>query len=205
MTQAPRTSILLEMRYDQVREFFPLLQQGFAVTGRVGCSLDRLLGDQWGMSSEYVARRVTTIFLDSRAIDDVTTAVVHDGSVVALSGAMPGLVGATMRRGGFYAAMRGGISYQSTAAESPERIGTIRAKLFNLLLPELGPGFLGRGIILKASEAAVFFNERTDSFWQGCCNALVNSAPVDLSVQQNREFPSEGEVFLTVRFREESE
>ena len=200
MTQATRTSIILEMKSDQVREFFSLLQQGFAVTGRVGCTLEKLLDDQWGLSPEYVARRVTTIFLDSRAIDDVTTAVVRDGSVVALSGAMPGLVGATMRRGGFYAAMRSGISYQSTSGEMSERIGTIRAKLFNLLLPELGPAFLSRGIIIKPSEAVTFFDERMDSFWQGCYTSYVNGTAVDLFLLQNREFPSTRDVFLTVKF-----
>src|SRR5512141_169430 len=86
---------------DRLAAFYPLLQSGVVVRCRVGCTLGDLLSLQWGIAPEYVARRVTTVFLNSRAIDDVSTALVTAGATIALSGAMPGLVGATMRRGGY--------------------------------------------------------------------------------------------------------
>lgn len=172
-------TIALTMGPDQLGEFFQLLQQGVVVEARVGCTLDRLLSRQWGISPDYVASRITTIFLNGRAIDDVTTALVGENAVIALSGAMPGLVGATMRRGGYYAAMRQGITYRETSAPVSEREATVRVKLFNLLLPELGPGFLLRGIILAAGELADFLGGKPASFWRGCASALLNGVAID--------------------------
>jgi len=191
------------MKSDQLGEFFPLLQQGFGVEVHVGCTLAELLRFQWVLSPDYVARRITTIFLDSCPIDDVNRAVIREGAVIALSGAMPGLVGATMRRGGYYAAMRGGITYQETAADVPDRIATVRVKLFNLLLPELGPDFLRRGMILGPSELTDFFAGKPASFWQGCGKALLNGKAVGPALLQNGEIFLPGTtVCLAVNFHE---
>jgi hypothetical protein len=65
---------------------------------------------------------------------------------------MPGLVGATMRRGGFYAALRQGISHVTESGTAAGEGGTVRVKLFNLLLAELGPLVLARGLILERGE-----------------------------------------------------
>lgn len=202
MTEVPRTNLVLTMTSGQLREFFPLLQQGFAVTAHVGCTLDKLLGRQWKLPDDYVARRITTIFLDGRAIDDVNTAVIREGSVIALSGAMPGLVGATMRRGGFYASLRGSITHRESTEAVPERIAKVRVKLFNLLLPELGPDFLRRGIIVSSSELMDFLGSRDGSFWQGCSSAFLNGSPAGPALLQSGEPFSPGEtVRLTVNFR----
>jgi hypothetical protein len=96
------------------------------------------------------------MFLNSRAVDAIKTSVVSGGSTVALSGAMPGLVGATMRAGGFYAAMRGAITFREDDSGRSSGIDRVRVKLFNLLLNELGPGFLAREFIMTAGELAVF-------------------------------------------------
>ena len=64
---------------------------------------------------------------------------------LALSAAMPGLVGATLRRGGTYAAMRAAITRaaeRGAAAAREEPL--VRVKLFNLLIDELGPLLLAR-------------------------------------------------------------
>src|SRR5690349_16233437 len=105
-----RVCLAIGVKPEYMSEFFPLLQQGVRVTARTGCTLAMLLGEEFGLDEAYVARRITTIFLDNSPIDDVHRAIVKDGSTIALSGAMPGLVGATMRCGGYYAAMRGAIT-----------------------------------------------------------------------------------------------
>ena len=110
----------------------------------------------WGIDADYVSGRITTMFLNSRAVDDIASSVVHDGAVVALSGAMPGLVGATMRRGGFYAAMRGAMTYREDGGAGGSDLAWVRVKLFNLLIRELGPGFLARGTIMSATELSAF-------------------------------------------------
>lgn len=201
MSDNRKTSLILTMKPDRLGEFFLLLQQGVAVETHVGCTLDRLLSQQWVIPPEYAAQRITTIFLNGRPIDNLATVLIREDAVIALSGAMPGLVGATMRRGGFYAAMREGITHRDTAIDVIDRVATVRVKLFNLLLPELGPGFLQRGVIISATELSGFMKCRTDSFWQGCCSALLDNHPVSpLTLQREDLFPAGSTVRLSVNF-----
>jgi hypothetical protein len=68
---------------------------------------------------------------------------------------MPGLVGAVMRRSGFYAALRQGISHHGDGAVGAAiSRSTVTVKLFNLLLPELAPLILARGILLDEAALA---------------------------------------------------
>ena len=69
---------------------------------KVGCSISELFSGQFNISPEYFKDRVQTIFLEGNPVDDTRTAIVKDGSHIAISGAMPGLVGAVLRKGGFY-------------------------------------------------------------------------------------------------------
>lgn len=146
----------MALKGERISVFLPLLQSGVRVVCRVGVTLEELLVRQWGIDAGYVASRITTLFVNSRAVDDVATSMVYGGAVIALSGAMPGLVGATMRRGGFYAAMRGAMTYREDAADHGSGIALVRVKLFNLLLRELGSGFLARGIVVTAAELSAF-------------------------------------------------
>lgn len=144
----------LVLTTDQLNIFFPLLQHGITIPAIVGCPLKNLLCEQLSIPADYVTDRITTIFLDNRPVDNLEQTIIHNGSRVTLSAAMPGLVGATMRRGGFYAAMRGGISHCITDNFADHNSGTIRLKLFNLLLAEVGPLILQRGLILSPEERA---------------------------------------------------
>src|SRR4051794_38323776 len=93
----------------QLHLFFPLLQRGVDLKACTGGSLRELLCAQLGIPADYVTGRITTIFLDNRPVDDLERTQIREGSRVTLSAAMPGLVGAVMRRSGFYAALRQGI------------------------------------------------------------------------------------------------
>ena len=145
-------NLVLTMMPDQLPAFYPILQQGVKVPATVGCTLKSLLCDQFAIPADYVTDRITTVFLDNRPVDDLDRTIVQDGSRVTLSAAMPGLVGATMRRGGFYAALRQGISHVVGSGAAAGASGTVRVKLFNLLLSELGPILLARGLLLERSE-----------------------------------------------------
>ncbi|MFH1029461.1 MAG: hypothetical protein V1791_15790 [Pseudomonadota bacterium] len=204
MTDAAQRYVVPTISSDRVNIFFPLLQQGVGVKCRVGCSLDRLLSEEWQLSPDYVAQRITTIFVDGRAVDDVTRAIVRAGSVIALSGAMPGLVGATMRRGGYYAALRGAITHRETYADSVDRIATVRVKLFNLLLPEIGPQFLRRGVLLNASEAATFFNAQGEEFWGACEDALLDDDATGESTLCDADTWDQEIICLRVQLKENS-
>ncbi len=157
-------SVELQLPPELLRIFFPLLQEGVEVDIATGCSVKQLLTDQFGISAEYIASRITTLFLNSRAVDNAATALVHDGAVLALSGAMPGLVGATMRSGGFYAAMRGAMTYRNDTEAPESRRGRIKLKLFNLLLDELGARVMMRGIVLGRERFQAFLAAQPADF-----------------------------------------
>jgi hypothetical protein len=171
--------------------FYRLLGQGFTVKVRVGCSVQELLCQQLGLSSDYLEQRVQTIFLDGKAVDDVKTAVVRHGATLALSAAMPGLAGTTLRRGGVYAAMRNQISHDKDPACTSVKDGEIVLKLFNLVARELGPMFLEEGIRISGKNLQGFFQKAPDHFRAGCRGAELDGNPLVLESFFQREWRKE--------------
>jgi hypothetical protein len=177
---SPARKVCLCLDDDLILRFFLLLQQGFMVKVQVGSNIKSLLCQQFGLSPEYLEKRIQTIFLDGKPVDSVDSAIVKEGSTLALSAAMPGLVGATLRRGGYYALMRSQISYREESAPAPHHEGMIFLKLFNLLLKELGPSFLKRGILIKGKHLSDFLKRQPDDFWAGCKEAKLDDEKIDL-------------------------
>ena len=158
----------------QLPGFYQILQAGCMVKALVGCSIKSFLTQQMGISPEYISDRIHSIFLEGRPVDDIDSAIIHDGSHLSLSAAMPGLVGATMRRGGFYGALRSSITYNESDSRCEIAEGCVHMKLFNLLMKELGPDLLNSGIYLKSSQLAGFLSSLPLEFWQGCKEILLN-------------------------------
>lgn len=131
-----------------------LFGRGVKLAVKTGVSIRKLLCGQLGIGEAYLENRVQTIFLNGRPVDDVDAAVVSDGDVLSLSAAMPGLVGATLRRGGHLAAMRQSISYKRHQKTAGAPSGTVTVKLFNLVAKELGPAFLARGLLVSGKDLA---------------------------------------------------
>jgi hypothetical protein len=174
-----------------------MLQQGVDVEVETGCSVKQLLTEQFGIPADYIASRITTLFLNSRAVDNAATALVHDGAVLALSGAIPGLVGATMRSGGYYAAMRGAMTFHNDHAVPVAKRGKIKLKLFNLLLDELGPRILQRGIILSAEGLRKFFAAQPDNFRPS--GLWVDNRPVRVAQLQWDALPVGGAEWMKLK------
>ena len=147
---------------DALPAFRTLFQQGVGVSIQTGDTLEGLLCRQWRIDRDYAMNRISTLFLDGKPVDDLTLAVVQDGATLALSGAMPGLIGATMRRGGVLAPFRSGITYCPTTTASGGGNGRITLKLFNLLIDELGPQFLACGIWVSRSRLVDSFPDHPD-------------------------------------------
>ena len=103
--------VRLEIDARLISSFLKLIEQGFKLKVKTGLTIRELLCGQFGVSGEYFDNRIQTIFLDGKAVDNVDAAGIEDNSRLALSAAMPGLVGATFRKGGRYAPLRGTISY----------------------------------------------------------------------------------------------
>ena len=194
-----RHSLRLVLPLEQLSAFSLLLQQGVWLRAQFGCNVASLLTEQFGIAENYIVERITTLFLDCKPIDDLETAYVNDGSTLALSSAMPGLVGTTMRRGSHLAAMRGAISCQEQ--KHVERgMGRIRIKLFNLVMTELGATFLAQGICLPNAELDNFLSAKDDSFWQSIGAAIFDDLQIvpDSLVTKIRSVDPRAEILLQV-------
>ncbi|MDA8409499.1 MAG: hypothetical protein M0001_03805 [Treponema sp.] len=157
-----------------------LLQAGFSLRAPAGMSARAFMREVLGFPDAYIEGAVSTVFIDDSPVDDIDAARLVEGSRIALSAAMPGLVGAVMRRHSPYAALRESISYREGeggagggggrvvgndraagegrgggggggAAPAPEvRVGV---KLFNSVMVDRGPEVLARGIYLEGQRA----------------------------------------------------
>ncbi len=136
---------LIKIPETKAERLASIFQKGIRVPISTGFSIKHLLCEQWGIDENYEMNRISTIFLDFQPVDDMDTAIVWDGAVLSLSSAMPGLMGATMRRGGYYAAFRSGITHDAENETDTHNDGVITLKLFNLLIKELGPRFIKHG------------------------------------------------------------
>lgn len=175
---------------DYVPIFFQFLQRGIKLNARVGCSVRSFLLEQLKLSSEFIENRIMTVFLDGRPVDDIDGAVLKAGCTLALSGAMPGLVGATMRRQGFYASLRNGISYKEEECAAREE-GIITLKLFNVIAGELGAALLEAGILVNKGDIEEFLKTHSQELGLKCGSACLGgkeifnhgSLDIDLSGQ----------------------
>ena len=192
------TNINLTVKPDRMSLFSPLLGQGFTLKIRTGISVRNLLCRQIGVSDDYLDQRIQTIFLDGKVVDNVDTAVISQGSSLALSAALPGLAGATLRRGGAYAAMRSQISHKNIAVNDPDENGTVMLKLFNLVALELGPMFLKQGIWVDGKNLENFFQRVPDFFWDGCLTAKIDGSSLDVREMSLMEWKQK-QVFLKLK------
>ncbi len=167
------TTLNITVEEDQVSAFFPLLALGFTVKSKVGVSVLELLCRQLGLSADYLDNRLQTIFLDGKAVDNVKTAVIRQDSALALSAAMPGLAGVTLRRGGAYATMRQKITHKKKAKNEIVKDSSIVLKLFNLVARDIGPMFLKQGIWISRKNLQGFFRKAPSHFWAGCRAAEI--------------------------------
>ena len=193
----PLTHVHLMLNKGLLPIFYQLLQKGFWVEGNVGCSVRALLCEQHGVAPEYLEKRIQTIFLDGKPVDNVDTAIVEEGATLSLSAALPGLVGAVMRRGGYYAPMRDQISYRGEFTSPKIKPGKVFMKLFNLPLRELGPLYLERGILADGVNLKDVLTAHTDDLSKGCRSVLVNGQNFDLELVQAMDWENR-DIFLQV-------
>lgn len=138
-----------------------VLQRGVLCPARLPTAVAEFITGQLGWAPEYLRDRISTIFLDGKVVDDPATAMMTDGAGLSLSAAMPGLVGATLRRSGYYAAMRSQISWSSeaTTLSSGSEPGLVEIRLYNLILVEKAEDLLARGILVDGRRLAELVGE----------------------------------------------
>jgi hypothetical protein len=125
-----------------------LLMEGVELEAPPGCTVQEFLCDRIGLNRDYVTDRIQTVFLNGSPVDRPDRAVLEHGSVLALSAALPGLLGATLRKSGHYASLRRGITHVETPQSSQEGSGLVVVKAFNVLIPELAPTLLESGVFV---------------------------------------------------------
>ena len=152
--------------------FYQLLSKGFVINARTGCTIKELLCGQLGIKDDYLEERIQTIFLDDKIVDDASSAVIREGSIFALSAAMPGVLGATLRKGGRYAPMRRQISQDKDMPSDLHKKGEVTIKLFNLITRELGPLFLEQGIRVMGEDFYDIMAQNEKIFMTGCKKAV---------------------------------
>lgn len=187
----------LSVESDRIGMFYELLTTGFFVKAPSGISVRNFLIKVLRLDPVYVDTRIQTIFLNGRAIDDIDVATLVEGSVLALSGAMPGLAGAVFRRGGAYAAMRSGMESVSPPLQKTYSDGKIKLKLFNQVAADLGNSFLKKGIRLSVEIFSRFFHQNFESLPKICAMMVINGEKYPANKSDEMKFDSD-EVELTV-------
>ena len=193
MENPEKPSLDLFLEGDCLSSFYSLLQCGIKLKTQVGISVDAILTREFGLDSKHI-EKIETVFLDGKAVDDLEASVVKDGSILALSSAMPGLVGATLRRGSFYAAMRSQITAAGAEDSMVPQQGMVTLKLFNLVIKELGPIFLKRGIWIAGNALHDFLTGQPREFWRNCKAARMDGHEVTLETLLERRWPDADEL-----------
>jgi len=149
----PAVELQIPVSTAELPEFLQLFQRGVILKGEIGCSVRSFLYDRLQLTPDFVEDYVQTTFLDGRPVDNLDTTYLKDGCTLALSSAMPGLVGATMRRGGYYASLRAQISCKPEVGKDLVPVhGSITLKLFNFVGERLGKALLQDGVFLKKGD-----------------------------------------------------
>jgi hypothetical protein len=169
------------MSGNAVSRFLPILGEGILLKGLRGETVEDFLLKAGAVSPVYLKERVQTVFLNGKALDDFSTAQVADGDSLALSAAMPGLAGAVLRRGGFYAAMRQQISHEAQTQTAAAGEISVILKLFNMVARELGPEFLKQGILVSGVQLRNFVERQGRWAWNGRLAAEADGQPVKVS------------------------
>jgi hypothetical protein len=138
-----------------------LLWQGVMLEVEIGVSIQELLVGGLGIDEAYVKNRIRTVFLNGQPVDDLESAMVDEGSQIALGGSAPGIVGIAMRRESPVGSMREGITYQRSNAVAIRKRGQITVKLFGEVAEFAGPMVLKRGIIIDARVLNEFWADLT--------------------------------------------
>ncbi len=170
---------LIVMEHD-APECFAILLQGFDMPVPKPCTLREFLCELVGVCGVYTEKYLQTIFLNGKAIDDLDRAMIVPSSRLALSAAMPGLVGATMRRGGYYSRMREGISQSKGNTTDPVdgKPFRLHVRLYNAVGRELAGLFLHQGIILPSAGLRKFLSTQPQKFFNHLHAVELNGTPL---------------------------
>ena len=159
-----------------------LFQSGVLLKVQVGASIKNLLCEQLSLDKTYVDKRISTIFLNSQPVDDIDKAIIKSSDTLALSSAMPGLIGATLRKGSHLAPLRDTITFREYRNNDDiQAYGLIHLKLFNLILQEVGPLLLKRGVMMEFEDVIELFYNKMSKKITGALDIYFNGKKTGLN------------------------
>ncbi len=201
-----RAELLLVFEAVPVAEFLPLLMTGVGVAVAEPCTPREFLHGRLGLSVDEIERRVKTVCVDGHPVDDLDGCFLDAGSRLALSGALPGLAGACLRRGGVLATMRQSITLPQGDRSGPQRDGqgagrgAVKVCLFNTVLPLLGERLLARGVSVESDDLVAFLNARPERFWRSARRVELGGRALRLPLDAGlADMLPEGPVRLVAR------
>lgn len=178
--------------------FTPMLMEGVELEAELGCSVRAFLRDQVGLDGAYVNERIQTVFLDGKPVDRLDDTVVRDGSVLALSAALPGLLGATLRKDGVYASLRRGITHVEPGGACDTGRGLVTIKVFNVLLRELAPVIFQLGVHVDWKRLETRIKKGKDRLIEAVCAAEIDGRPVSPEEAASPAWHPESRVLFSV-------
>lgn len=181
---------------ERISLFFQLLAGGIRLQVETHRSLQDILCRQLGMDDDYLKNHIQTIFLNGRVMDDPDREMVLDGSEIALSAAMPGLVGAVFRKGGRLSVFRGEISSGNSDSKDSGNRGTIILKLFNRVAADLGVDFLKNGIMLESRQLKRFLDRQAKTIARMAQEVTIDGKPWE--IMKYEELPDSINIRLKV-------
>ncbi len=188
---------LLGVPRNMLTELHGLLQEGVLLEVPEGCNVLEVLIREMGLDQEFVEQRIQTVFLNSKPVDNLEKSFIHDGDVVAVSAAMPGLVGAVMRRGGKLSSLRNGISacQEDGPCENSNCQAQVRIKFFNLLLAEIGEELLQEGVLVQDARLQEVLTQLPDTFWEAADGMEIKGHKLNMS-NYSLDIPLLGKLLL---------
>ena len=154
----------LSLEHDAPGAFALLLQEGVFVPSSRDVSVHDFLCSFLEVDGRYLDERVRTVFLNGLAMDGLDSATLAPGDRLALSGTLPGLAGAVLRRGGFYAGMRESVTFSPRQARPGQGDFLVTVRFFNVVGADLAGRILSRGVFLNAAALAEFLRGRPPGF-----------------------------------------
>ena len=173
-----------------------IMQSGVGLPVTVGLPLSAFLISELELT-ERDQSLIEALVLDGMPVDDPATAVIEDGSRLALAAGLPGIAGLAMKKNSAVRALRGTITHRSRGAANP-RAGRITLALYSLVLPALGGHFLKKGILITPAQFQRYARFAPDDicrFEGGQMSA--SELTRDLSARETAE-----EIFLTALITE---
>jgi len=176
------SEIEVHLSNSTAREMCSLLfQSGVLMKVQVGASIKTLLCEQLGLDKTYVDKRISTIFLNNQPVDDIDKAIIKNNDTLALSSAMPGLLGATLRRNSHLAPLRDTITFKEYRDDNIQAYDLIYIKLFNIILQEVGPFLLQNGVMVDFEDVIDLFDKKMSEKIKGALKIYFNGKKTDIN------------------------